>query len=162
MGIKMIDDDPDWRLTPEEYQQMLDKTLEMLGIEKPQKEKKEMAKENVNHPKHYNREGGMECIDEMILVFGKEAVQNFCLCNAWKYRYRAADKNGEEDLKKSDWYLNKYKELKEGSSLTAPASIITVPSNPDPAVYPWTTTPWDTSKGYKITCTNYNTVGEFN
>ena len=65
----------------------------------------------ISKPKHYNREGGMECIDEMILVFGKEAVKHFCLCNAWKYRYRAADKNGEEDLKKSDWYLSKYKEL---------------------------------------------------
>ena len=69
--------------------------------------------DNIQHPKHYNREGALECIDEMILVFGKEAVKNFCLCNAWKYRYRAADKNGEEDLKKSDWYLNKYKELKK-------------------------------------------------
>lgn len=66
----------------------------------------------VNHPTHYNREGGMECIDEMVLIFGKEAVMYFCLCNAWKYRYRAADKNGVEDLKKSDWYLAKYKELK--------------------------------------------------
>jgi hypothetical protein len=54
----------------------------------------------------------MECIDEMVLIFGKEVVIGFCLCNAWKYRYRAADKNGEEDLKKSDWYLAKYKELK--------------------------------------------------
>lgn len=67
----------------------------------------------VNHPKHYNREGAMECIDEMILLFGLEATMNFCECNAWKYRYRAADKNGEEDLKKSDWYLKKYAELKE-------------------------------------------------
>lgn len=66
---------------------------------------------NVEHPAHYNREGALECIDEMILVFGIEAVKNFCLCNSWKYRYRAADKNGEEDLKKSDWYLKKYKEL---------------------------------------------------
>lgn len=68
-------------------------------------------KEAVNHPSHYNREGSMECIDEMLLIFGAEAVKNFCLCNAWKYRYRAADKNGEEDLKKSDWYMNKYQEL---------------------------------------------------
>ena len=67
----------------------------------------------VKRPKHYNREGGMESIDEMVLVFGTEAVKNFCLCNVWKYRYRAADKNGEEDLKKSDWYMNKYKELCE-------------------------------------------------
>lgn len=77
-----------------------------------------MGKEKVNHPSYYNRENAMECIDEMILVFGKEAVKNFCLCNVWKYRYRAADKNGEEDLKKSDWYLNKYKELCEDISET--------------------------------------------
>lgn len=93
--------------------------------------------ENVNHPKHYNREGGMECIDEMILVFGKEAVKHFCLCNAWKYRYRAADKNGEEDLKKSDWYLSKYKELcGDTITITAPSTypiinpVITNPTTP--------------------------------
>lgn len=67
--------------------------------------------DSVNHPSHYCREGGMESIDEMVLIFGKEAVKNFCLCNVWKYRYRASDKNGEEDLKKSDWYMRKYKEL---------------------------------------------------
>ena len=67
----------------------------------------------VNRPKHYNRDGAMESIDEMVLVFGPEAVMHFCLCNAWKYRYRATAKNGEEDLKKSDWYMRKYKELKE-------------------------------------------------
>lgn len=66
----------------------------------------------INHPKHYCREGGMESIDEMLLVFGKEAVMHFCLLNAWKYRYRAADKNGAEDLKKSDWYMAKYAKLK--------------------------------------------------
>lgn len=65
----------------------------------------------INHPPHYNREGGMECIDEMIIMFGIDAVMDFCKCNAWKYRYRAADKNGEEDLKKSDWYIKKYQEL---------------------------------------------------
>ena len=69
--------------------------------------------DNVNHPKHYCRDDGMECIDEMILVFGERAVMTYCLLNTWKYRYRAADKNGEEDLKKSDWYMRKYQELKE-------------------------------------------------
>ena len=67
----------------------------------------------VDRPRHYNREGAMESIDEMILIFGREAVMHFCLCNVFKYRYRAAAKNGEEDLKKSDWYMRKYKELKE-------------------------------------------------
>lgn len=65
----------------------------------------------VNHPQHYNRDGAMECIDEMIAVFGKDIVACFCLCNVWKYRYRASDKGHEEDLSKSDYYMAKYKEL---------------------------------------------------
>ena len=68
--------------------------------------------DSVHHPSHYNRDGAVECIDEMVAVFGVEAVMNFCLCNVWKYRYRASDKNGEEDLNKSDWYMKKYIELK--------------------------------------------------
>ena len=44
--------------------------------------------------------------DEMILVFGKEAVKDFCKCNAWKYRYREGMKGSkEEDLKKAKNYL---------------------------------------------------------
>ena len=76
--------------------------------------KKKVKGDPVNHPAHYEREGAMECIDEMLLIFGKEAVMNFCLCNAWKYRYRASAKNGDEDYFKSDWYIQKYRELKEG------------------------------------------------
>ena len=65
----------------------------------------------VNHPPHYTH-GGMECIDEMILIFGRDTVMNFCLCNAWKYRKRAPFKGTpEQDMDKSDWYINKYKEL---------------------------------------------------
>lgn len=68
----------------------------------------------VNHPSHYCREDAMESIDEMIFVFGEEVVADFCLCNVWKYRYRAGQKeNGIEDLKKSDWYMKKYTELKK-------------------------------------------------
>lgn len=69
--------------------------------------------DNVSRPAHYTREGAMECIDEMLLVFGSAAVKDFCLLNAWKYRYRAAKKNGDEDMRKSDWYMAKYKELKD-------------------------------------------------
>lgn len=65
----------------------------------------------INHPNHYCREDAMECIDEMVAIFGKPRVRDFCICNVWKYRYRANNKNGEEDLKKSDWYLKKYLEL---------------------------------------------------
>lgn len=73
------------------------------------------VRDMVNHPAHYEREGAMESIDEMILVFGKETVAAFCLCNAWKYRYRALEKNGMEDIKKSDWYMAKFKELGGGN-----------------------------------------------
>lgn len=67
----------------------------------------------VNHPPHYTRDGAMETIDEMELIFGTEAVKHYCLLNAWKYRARALHKNKEQDLSKSDWYLKKYKECKE-------------------------------------------------
>lgn len=66
----------------------------------------------INHPSHYTN-GGMECIDEMVLIFGKEATMKFCLLNAWKYRKRALFKNGQEDMNKSDAYLRFYKSLKE-------------------------------------------------
>ena len=66
----------------------------------------------VNHPAHYCREGAMECIDEMILIFGVEETKSYCKLNAWKYRARAPFKgNMEQDMKKSDWYIKKYKEL---------------------------------------------------
>lgn len=64
----------------------------------------------VDHPSHYNQ-GGIECIDAMVSAFGKEAVENFCLCNAFKYVWRNRDKNGFEDIDKAIWYLNKIKEL---------------------------------------------------
>lgn len=72
-------------------------------------ESPEPEEDVVNHPSHYTT--GMECIDEMVLVFGEATVANFCLCNVWKYRKRALHKNGQEDLDKADWYMNKFKEL---------------------------------------------------
>lgn len=89
----------------------------------------EKNKEMVNHPSHYNRENSMECIDEMVLIFGEDAVANFCVCNAWKYRYRASEKNGEEDLAKSDWYLKKYKELKTEPTILTTTTNKTIPFN---------------------------------
>lgn len=67
--------------------------------------------QNVNHPKHYNIPGRKECIEEMLDIFGVEAVQTFCKLNAYKYRYRHELKNGTEDLEKADWYINKLLEL---------------------------------------------------
>lgn len=66
--------------------------------------------ENVKHPVHYCQ-GKYECIDVMLETFGKEATQNFCLLNAFKYVWRARSKNGVEDIKKARFYLDKYLEL---------------------------------------------------
>lgn len=66
--------------------------------------------DNVNHPSHYNQ-GKYECIDVMEDVFGKVAVSNFCLLNAFKYVWRSGKKNGAEDIRKAIFYLEKYLEL---------------------------------------------------
>lgn len=64
----------------------------------------------VTHPSHYTQ-GGIECIDAMVSAFGNEAVATWCKCNAFKYIWREAHKNGMEDIDKAIWYLNKFKEL---------------------------------------------------
>ena len=71
----------------------------------------EKAPEMVDHPAHYNRNGSMECIEEMVVVFGYKRTMDFCLLNVWKYRYRTADKGGVKDMEKSDWYMRMYVEL---------------------------------------------------
>ena len=66
----------------------------------------------VNHPAHYET-GKYQCIDVMQEVFGREAVKNFCICNAFKYLWRSDRKNGREDIEKASWYLKRYLELTE-------------------------------------------------
>ena len=69
--------------------------------------------EQVNHPSHYQK-NGKECIDCMIDEFGIKAVIDFCMCNAYKYRWRAGLKEGnskEQDLAKAQWYIKKAEEL---------------------------------------------------
>lgn len=88
----------------------------------------------VDHPKHYLREGAIECIDEMELIYGPEALMHFCLLSCHKYRYRAGLKNnGYEDLEKSDWYMRKYKELKKKIEKNSQGSLIY--NGPDPSVH---------------------------
>lgn len=65
--------------------------------------------DNVNHPEHY--QGKNECIDVMLAMFGVDAVKHFCMCNAYKYRFRAYKKNGAEDIAKAEWYESKLIEL---------------------------------------------------
>ena len=67
----------------------------------------------VERPQHY-ASTSIECIDAMRETQGDEAVKAFCVCNAFKYLWRHNSKNGDEDIKKANWYLNKAVELMEG------------------------------------------------
>jgi hypothetical protein len=70
--------------------------------------------DKVDHPSHYQsyvKGLNIEAIDCMRAAFGDDYVKGFCLCNALKYIYRCHSKNGNEDIKKSLWYLNKFLEL---------------------------------------------------
>lgn len=76
------------------------------------KEHKEQNKQdNVNHPKHYEGHCSIECIDSMIMTFGAKRTAEYCVQNAYKYAWRHKYKNGLEDLKKAEWYLDKFDEL---------------------------------------------------
>lgn len=75
----------------------------------------------VNHPSHY--EHGIECIDEMILLYGKEETMSFCKLNSHKYRKRAFDKGGKEDIDKSDWYMKEYAYLDSKSDFEVKEEI---------------------------------------
>ena len=60
--------------------------------------------EYVDGPAHYH---GTECIENMRKLFGDEAVRWFCICNAYKYRFRDGSKPGvaaEQDEEKARWY----------------------------------------------------------
>lgn len=71
----------------------------------------------VNHPDHYKTKSGLETID-VIEAFteGLEGIEAVCTANVIKYICRWKKKNGIEDLKKAEWYLNRlirHKELVE-------------------------------------------------
>ncbi len=58
--------------------------------------------------KYYTKERHKECITEMRDKFGDYAVYCFCLCNAYKYGYRAGLKENNpavQDYTKLKWYL---------------------------------------------------------
>lgn len=59
----------------------------------------------VDHPSHYTA-GGMEVIDILKAKLTAEQLEGFLLGNVIKYTTRYGHKNGIEDLKKAQWYLN--------------------------------------------------------
>jgi hypothetical protein len=54
-------------------------------------------------PSHY-KTGGIECIDAIRAMLGKEGFEAYCRGNVLKYNWRYKEKNGLEDLKKAAVY----------------------------------------------------------
>mgnify|MGYP003137990260 FL=1 len=66
----------------------------------------------VNSPPHYNK-AGIECI-EAISAATADGYEYYLQGNIMKYVWRYRYKNGTEDLKKAQWYLEKLVEEVEG------------------------------------------------
>jgi hypothetical protein len=64
-------------------------------------------KDMVNSPAHYTQ-GDIECIDAIAqVVKDLDGMEAMCTGNAIKYLWRWKHKNGVEDLKKAQWYLQR-------------------------------------------------------
>ena len=62
--------------------------------------------DTVHRPAHYNL-GKVECIDALeAATTGLIGIEAVCTANAIKYLWRWKQKNGSEDLKKAQWYIN--------------------------------------------------------
>lgn len=67
-------------------------------------------KKDAINPEHY-KFGGIETWKYLLAKLGKDGFINFCLGNVIKYTSRQSHKNGLEDLKKAQWYLDKAVEI---------------------------------------------------
>lgn len=84
-------------------------------IDDQMKQLKELRDKEIQKPEHYNIEGRREAIEEMLLLFGADAVKAFCKLNAYKYIYRAPHKGSyEDDMAKANVYLGFLENLEKG------------------------------------------------
>ena len=61
----------------------------------------------INSPRHYAKNGGIECIEAQEASMSKEAFRGALKFNVQKYVWRYEDKEEPlEDLKKARWYLD--------------------------------------------------------
>ena len=84
--------------------------------------------DNVNHPSHYTQ-GGIECIDALkAATVGKTGIEAVCVANVIKYLFRYENKNGLEDVRKAQWYINRLiqelEEKKENCSFIGPNDVV--------------------------------------
>lgn len=67
----------------------------------------QQAFDTVQRPAHYNQ-SGIECIDAIAAaVKGKSGIEAALVSNVIKYLWRYELKNGVEDVRKAQWYLDR-------------------------------------------------------
>ena len=76
------------------------------GVEVDLEKSLEEQSDNVNHPAHYGQ-GNIEAIEYIEDFLTKEEYIGYLRGNIAKYLHRWRYKNGEEDLEKAQWYLDK-------------------------------------------------------
>lgn len=60
----------------------------------------------INSPDHYKpSDDGIECVDAIRAALGEQGFMCFAAGNVMKYVWRASRKNGKEDLRKAQVYL---------------------------------------------------------
>lgn len=84
--------------------------------------------DNVNNPTHYTQ-GEIECIDCIkAATVNKVGIEAFCVGNAIKYLFRYENKNGLEDIRKAQWYINRLiqelEEKKENNTFYDPDDVV--------------------------------------
>lgn len=72
----------------------------------------QITNDAVNSPKHYTH-GNIETIEYIEDNLSAKGFEGYCVGNVLKYVSRYRHKNGVEDLKKAQWYLNRLVESKE-------------------------------------------------
>lgn len=80
---------------------------EVQSINDQYAEIEQVRQDMINHPIHYTQ-GKVECIDALeSATIGKSGIEAVCVANVIKYLWRYEEKNGIEDVKKSQFYLNR-------------------------------------------------------
>lgn len=85
-----------------------DLTVDVDDITMPVDYSRLVSNDVVNHPSHYQSDSGLEVIDVIeAFTADLQGIEAVCTANALKYVCRWKKKNGLEDLKKAQWYLNR-------------------------------------------------------
>lgn len=83
------------------------KSSDIIGVERLYNPNGSQISDPVNHPSHYKSETGLEAIDAIeAFTFDLKGIEAVDTGNILKYICRWKKKNGLQDLKKAQWYLN--------------------------------------------------------